>query len=280
MRKSIYSQEQIDQVLQLYSEGKSPTTIQDIVGFHKGGVRQIVIEHGKLRTAGQARRIGQGVLSLREDAFDIPTPDALYWIGFLYADGHIEKDVPYVTVTLGEKDKGHLEKFSQFMGGYLNIREVTQSKKGAPGQVNFDYKYYRVGFNCKQVHSKLMDYGFTHNKTLSLDPHPLLKNSRDFWRGVVDGDGWLCYTGDKRADGKYNYCAVGLSGTEATIVEFISFVESAGIKTMCTPKKRKGANVWQVDIHGTPAIAVSKLLYQDATTYLDRKYAKYLEFIS
>lgn len=282
MKKLIYTQEQVDQVLKLYNEGTSPTDISKQVGFGKMNVRSLIREYGTLRTRGQSIRIGKGIEFLKEDAFNILTPGALYWIGFLYADGSISSKEPYVTLVLSGKDKEHLNKFSEFMGGHLKVHDISkhyQKDRKLKGQVNYDYEYFKIGFNSPQVHSRLRELGFTSSKSIAIIPHELLRYSRDFWRGVVDGDGWVCWTGDKRADGKYNYPCVGLSGTEGTIKGFLDFIRSSGVITEATCKWRRNSKVCEVDIHGTKGREVAELLYKDSTVYLDRKYQKYLEFI-
>lgn len=279
MKKAVYTQDQIDKVVELYTAGLSPTQIQKVVGFHRGGIRQIARDQGIARNREDANRLNKGVLSIKVDAFDILTPETLYWIGFLYADGHIEKSCNNVTVTVSEKDRGHLEKLNAFMGGHLNIRDVTPKKMiPAPGQVNFGNRYYRIGFRSKQIHDRLKDLGFTHNKTNSIIPHDLLKCSRDFWRGVVDGDGWICKINDNRYESQKNKPSLGLSGTQSTLIEFINFLLLSGITTTVTPSKRKKANVWELNLNGKYGFEAAVLLYKDAPVYLERKYQKYLEF--
>lgn len=245
-------------------------------------MRYLKEEAVTLRSKSELVRRGKGISQLREDAFDLLLPEALYWVGFLYADGHIEKDRPRITFTLSEKDKSHIEKFNQFMGGALNVREVTQKKEKvtpAPGQKNFDYKYFRISFSSLRVYNRLKGLGFTHNKTYGLAPHESLRYSRDFFRGVLDGDGWVCMSGDSRANGKYNYPIVGLSGTDETIKEFLSFIRSSGIETQASSLKKKG-EVWQTDLHNAPAKKVLALLYKDSSVFLDRKYAAAMEIIN
>lgn len=273
----------IQNAIVLYKSGKTLNSICKELHLDGTTLRRFLIQEGILRSRGEAIRNGKTEGRVKDDAFDVLTSECLYWIGFLYADGHIEKDRPKISLTLSEKDKHHLEKFNQFISnGTLAINDVTQDspKNYARGQVNFEGKYWRITFSSKQIYNRLKEFGFTHLKTYSIVPKEYLAYSRDFWRGCIDGDGWVCTTGDKRANGKYDYAEIGLSGTQETCLYFLHYIENINIKTDAQPRKRKDANVYQIDIHNVPAKKVLDLLYKDATIYLDRKYQKYLEIIN
>lgn len=60
---------------------------------------------------------------LRHDAFDELTPDAAYWIGFLFADGSVfgRGKSAYVQARLSERDREHLVKLRGFLGSNHKI---------------------------------------------------------------------------------------------------------------------------------------------------------------
>lgn len=273
MKKAEFTQDVIDTIVSMYAQNIRVIDVARHIKTSNVRILDLLSELGLKRTKAESMRRNRGISILDNSVFDILTSDALYWIGFLYADGHIDKDRPRISVTVAEIDRPHLEKLNNFLGGGLNIVEVKVNKK-APGQIKEIGKYYRLAFSDKKIYEKLQQFGFTHNKTLSLDPHPLLKNSRDFWRGVVDGDGWICRTGCIK-----NSETLGLSGTESTIGNFLEFLNSSGVITKALPRKDKRANVWKTDLHCGVAVTGSKILYKNSTTYLDRKYEKYLSFI-
>jgi hypothetical protein len=95
-------------------------------------------------------------------------------------------------------------------------------------------------------------------------------NSRDFWRGVVDGDGWLCETKDK-----YKYQVIGLSSTESTLLIFLKYIKLNNIVTETKPNKDKRHDVWGIDVRADPAKKIINLLYKNSSVYLDRKYKIY-----
>ena len=279
-RKLLSTDLRVLEAIQMYQSGVTFKGVLKHFRMDGASLNKFLLEKGIKKTRSEQVRKGKGVLRLKDEAFDLLTPEALYWIGFLYADGHIEKEPrPRISLSLAEKDRDHLNKLNLFIGGDLKIREVfITGKQESRGQINFDGRYYRAAFSSRRIYDKLVSLGFTHNKTYDLVPHRLLKDSRDFWRGVVDGDGWICMSGDKRAEGKYNYPIIGLSGTDETIKDFLYFVKLSGVATKAESSKKKG-EVWQVDLHNTPAKQVLTLLYKDAPVYLDRKFKMYQQII-
>jgi len=57
------------------------------------------------------------------------TPEAYYWIGFLMADGNfdIHGYVNRLTLFLSEKDKEHIQKFSQFIEVPVTTRKEKEN---------------------------------------------------------------------------------------------------------------------------------------------------------
>lgn len=272
-----YTEQQIEQILTLYNGGMSVKNVAITTGFGRKAIFNLIkklVPDKRTLANGEGQRARHGT-QMNSEAFDILTPEALYWIGYLYADGGIEAKRPIVA--LGSIDKEHLDKYSQFFGGNLKVHTYKNSNRSLRGCTEEDGIIYRVAFGNKKIHNRLIELGFTSNKSSYILPHPLLINSRDFWRGVVDGDGWI--GNYKRSDCNKRIETIGLSGTELTLIEFINFINNSGIVCGTTPLKKKGGNVWGVDIHSTIAKKVMTLLYKDSSVYLDRKYRIYQEII-
>lgn len=257
----------VKRAIVLYKSGKAIKPICKQLHMDGQTLRKLLIVGGILRTRGEAVRGGKSNAVVNDAVLDIFTSEALYWIGFLYADGHIEKDRPRVALTLSEVDKHHLRKFGEFFGENLVIRKAEGRVMKNNGYVS--NPTFRVAFSSKKIYQKLVDMGFTHRKTYEIIPNDVLINSRDFWRGVVDGDGWVI-------NGKV--IGVGLSGSELTIKEFLYFIRKSGIETATSPlKSTRSDHLWSCELHSHKAVSVLKLLYENATVHLDRKYQKYLE---
>lgn len=275
MKKTEITQEHIDIIKSMYAERVSAHKIARTIKTSNEVVYNILTELGIRRTKAETMRANKGIKYIASDAFDVYTEDSLYWIGFLYADGSIEKSRPRIVVTTSEDDIVHLEKFKLFLGGHVNITKLPTITKMLKGQVNASKEHYRIAFSDRRIYERLQELGFTNMKSYDAVPHEDLLDSRHFWRGVIDGDGWLCRTGCK-----YNRENIGISGTEATVTEFIKFVNRNEVETATNARKDERANVWRGDFHSNKAIAIATLLYKDSTIYLDRKYEKYLSFIS
>lgn len=239
------------EVLKLYSEGVSQIEIEKRLQMTRKTIRELIKSselHYKTKSEQWLIRYGN---ELDETVFDELTPEALYWIGFLYADGHIIKDRGYsIELALKKEDKEHIVKFKSFLSASNPIKDF---KKGDASRI-------RIG--SQKLWQKLKDLGFDNNKSFTAKPNELLKNSRDFWRGVIDGDGGIHV--------KYN--SITLCGTFETIKEFIEFCESNK-----KPSKASGKELYQVHFYGKEAIKIANLLYKDSEIFLDRKYQKYLE---
>jgi hypothetical protein len=253
--------ETLNKVLELYNLGKSQTYIEKELNLTRKTIRELLKSKGiEYRDRSKQKFIDYGT-QLDETVFDQLTPESLYWIGLLFADGHIEKNEFSVSLTLSNKDYEHLEKFKRFL---KSNRKITKDHGDCS----------RVRVNSKKLWSRLKELGFTHNKSEVEKPHSLLKNSKDFWRGVVDGDG-----------GVYNYeymQQMALCGTLETIFDFAIFCNSyAGvIDKYPSPSDKKGYaknKLFQISYYSKDCKKVLDLLYKDATVYLERKYNTYLE---
>jgi len=238
-----------EKVLELYSQGVSQIEIEERLQMTRKTIRELIKNsdlHYKTKSEQWLIRYGN---KLDETVFDELTPEALYWIGFLYADGHIIGSRGYsIELALKKEDKGHIEKFKKFLKCSNPIRENKNN--------------FRIRIGSQKLWQKLKDLGFDNNKSFTAKPHELLKNSRDFWRGIIDGDGGVHV--------KYN--SITLCGTLETIKEFIEFCKSNK-----QPSKASGKELYQVHFYGKDAIKIADLLYKDSEIYLDRKYEKYLE---
>jgi hypothetical protein len=254
------SEEQKEKVKSLYLQGLSQSQIEKDLKMTRKTIRSILKEAGIDRTKSEQWRKRWGS-SLNECVFDELTPEAIYWIGFLYADGHVRKDGAEhsIEVEIELKDREHLVKFAKFLECNKEPKQYSNN--------SCTLKIY-----SKKINQKLKELGLHHNKSYTAKPHELLKNSRDFWRGVVDGDGSI--------SNQLGSAFIHLCGTKDTIQEYINFLNLQKVNTKAKPNKpQQDKSLHQVGLACDKAIIAMDILYKDATIYLDRKYQKYLEFI-
>ena len=172
MKKLQITDSRIQIALEKYLQGSTLTQVSSELKIDRNALAKLFKRHDLLKNRSELIRKGKGKTKVKDEALDILTPEALYWIGFLYADGHIEKDRPRISLTLQKEDVVHLDKFSKFFG--CTIREVKGSGKYK------DIIYLRCAFSSRKIYDKLKFFDFTNNKTLSITPHYLLIGSKDF----------------------------------------------------------------------------------------------------
>jgi len=184
-----------------------------------------------------------------EGAFDQITPESAYWMGFLLADGcihYLRGKYPKVVLELGVEDWAHVEKFRQFI---QTDTKVAPSHLGAAA---------RLEVTSEHIVNALKFYGITERKSLTATVAPELRHNRDFWRGVVDGDGYLGYN-------KGNNCPhLGLVGTRDVIN---SFKEFCGIEGTIGTQYKISTLVY----YSYNAALLARRLYNGASLFLDRK---------
>jgi translation initiation factor 2 beta subunit (eIF-2beta)/eIF-5 len=205
---------------------------------------------------------GRRVHAVNESIFDNITEDSAYWIGFLMADGYIEvgkHGSPRIAITLAKEDLQHLDKFATYLQSTYNILE---KKVHVNGKVIIQYT---LRFSSKKIADVLATYGVVPKKS-HIAKVIDLKNNRHFWRGVLDGDGWLGnrngHDGDK----------IVLVGSHDLLYQFKEFMEKNIPEAVI--KIKPVGKYWRLYVYGNTARMLAKLLYDNCHTALDRKLAK------
>lgn len=191
-----------------------------------------------------------------------------YVFGLLVTDGHLElmeRNRGRVQLEVNEKDKDICEKlFHLIPDSHLTSRERD---------TNFKNSYKSCAFSNNQLafRQELIDFGFpTENKTLTASIPSQEYSASDFWRGVIDGDGSLGFTGQG-----IPYLSL-VTKSENLKQEYCKFLlDNFGIEKRINRNARD--NVYNIIVYREDALAVSKVLYENAPIYLDRKYNSYLE---
>ena len=267
-------EEKREQLITLYKQGKSIQNLAEFLGMSKVTVRTVIRSAGlEIRTQSSQQLIMNGSSSLKHCAFDVLTEEALYWIGFIYADGYVYKKQNrcLINIDLNSQDHEHLEKFKAFLKAGVSVRKYERLKNGKI------YNSSVITISSKALFDKLTSFGFTNNKTYTACVHPDLAHHPAFWRGVFDGDGWISRTHTRQ----YQYAWVGLCGTQNTVQSFINLVKTNNIQTdVVKARHKKGTkNNYEIAFVNKIGLQVLNLLYKDATIYLERKYNKYQQII-
>lgn len=196
---------------------------------------------------------------VNDRAFDKITPEAAYWMGFLFTDGHITTPVgsgePRLIVGLGEKDRAHLEKLKAFLSATNPIR-ASKPKTLKNGKQR---RCVYLSVRSQRICSRLRDHGFQKKELRS--PSMRLVESKDFWRGCVDGDGSI---------GAYGgYPRINLCGHTPMLEKFRDWLATQGFSTFNLNRTTSG--IFIIVTSGEQAIKMIDLLYSNAVVFLDRK---------
>jgi predicted HTH domain antitoxin len=235
-------------VVELYARGESTAQIAERLSVTPVTILKVLHKRGV--------RVRGGRPGQRDDAFDLFTTEAAaYWAGFLFADGCVHKRngyQPTVSVGLSERDHSHLVKLKTF----LESSNVIYQSAGK-------YPSCHFSVTSSLLARRLMDAG-----RYSGPIDPVLAKSRDFWRGVVDGDGSI---------GKYIIkphlapkAQFRVFGEFRILVEFRDYLNSnaeLGVNLSVRPHK----SIYMIGTTGSSAVRIIAHLYEDAQVVLDRK---------
>lgn len=251
VNNKVLSPKEEKEVIKLFQEQYlSQTEIAKKFSICTKTVREILERHDiKKRALSESYR----KYDLNQQVFEKITPESSYWIGFLLADGCVskeEKGSDMISLRLCDKDKSHLKKFRNFLETEKPIYKETSRK-------HIENSFY---ISSQKIVDDLKRFGVIPRKSLIANPKGI--DNRDFWRGVVDGDGCL-YLSQK------GFPSLILYGAEQVCKKFQDFV-----KNFCKTKAsfHQKQNIYYFSISGSYARKTAKKLYENAEVYLDRKY--------
>lgn len=207
---------------------------------------------------------------------EVDTEEKAYWLGFLTADGWINKnDKNNAGVTgmeLQYGDMNHLKKFNKSIGGNY---QITDRWRTCSLSNNQDKKNHMCCIRIFSLimYNSLVNKGFTKDKSYDYHiPHLRSDLVRHYIRGYFDGDGCLCFT-NKSFHINFVTASKILNDDVAEVLKLENFhvTESQYINDFNTI-------MYRIDIcRQQDKINFLDWIYQDCNIYLDRKYKKYLK---
>lgn len=253
------------ELLELVNLKKSAREIANILGINYTSV------HKKLRKLGINLYNYHNELKFDNTVFDdIDTEEKAYWLGFLFADGHISSTVNTVELALKGEDKEHLEKYNNFLRNKASVKTSKVKCK------NKEYTRCRCGVTNKHFHDTLVSLGCVPRKSLILKfpDASIFKNTsliRHFIRGYFDGDGCICAT-------KRGRMVLSVMGTKEFLEELNLFLPVRSFVYL-KDKRRPNTNTYTITFSCSKADCVAKYLYKDSTIYLNRKYNRFCRLV-
>lgn len=258
-----------ERIEELYLEGKTAKEISTLLGFK---YHQPIYNFFKKRGWERIGKSGKRTYKVNESFFKcINTEEKAYILGFICADGHIDKDRLVITVSI--KDKDILEKIRAVMQSNHPIKEVTRTnpynKTNRKTLTLVELMIGSVG-----LVKSLFDMGLTTNKTYTLNgdilkyiPKYLM---RDFLRGYFDGDGNVFFGRRYSSGYKYN---INICGNEDFLLKsFQTYFPS--INKLYKDLYSKQCYVWKISQRDRVRDFMC-YLYYNSSIFLQRKYNEF-----
>jgi len=239
-----------------YAAGETIESLATAAGISWGTMKDALHRWGAtMRRSGPTR-----LYRLDESFFErIDTEEKAYWLGFAFADGSVIANCRVFRTELHRRDVQHLRKLATALQTDIPIKPFPA------------HSSYYLAVGSAKLCRFLSRHGCVPNKTCRHGTPKIAKKLlRHFYRGVVDGDGSLfCSTKSKA-------WAFDCVGSRVFIEDFQAWLmRRLGLSAT---KLRCRGEAWSVRYDGTRQVAqIGRLLYANATVFLDRKNAKYLQ---
>ncbi len=266
--------DQAARIVSAYEAGASLVDAGSIFGLSRcfvvGLFKRLCVT---IRHDGEAHR--QHALNERAFADAANDPTAAYVVGLLFADGCITRSSAkraQITIGLSGDDGRHLEMVRDFLG---SDHPLVHKEKGGSFERSKFSTVLRV--SSAVMADDLARYGVVPRKSLTAEARGGVEASRDFWRGVVDGDGsiWLQRTGPYPNS---VFPFMNLCGSLATVRQFKHFLNAHGISSYRI-RSNSSVNCWRVDVGSSKAYHAINLLYDGCGIALPRKLARAREIL-
>lgn len=267
---NVLSQQEIDNIVEMYQNNVSLREIERRTSHGRPAITKMLETLGVKTTSGNHYRYN----FFNFDFFEkIDNELSAYWLGFMYADGCVEKQNKYgeqtFKIAIHEKDRELLENFKIDINSTYPIRE-DHSRDKEHVQVIQQLRSQKTVDDLKRL-------GCVENKSLilkfpSIEQVPL-EFLPHFIRGYFDGDGSISkYKRQQTYSYDFN---ISFVGTESFIKGLYEYIQMGSI---ITDKRKK--NSWYLNINGNQQIIkFYHLLYDNATRFMKRKYEIFQELL-
>lgn len=247
----LFTDEQEAVIAQRYLEGESTRALARDLGCDRIAIKGTLERQGvEQRSPAERNR----VYVLNPHVFDVIDNElAAYWLGFAYADGCVYKKT--FKAGLRGADGNHLKKLRAFMQSESPVHRYT-TKSG--------HKVAHIEFTDQHLAQQLRQLGIIPKRSkfqamIEQVPEHLYHH---WLRGLFDGDG------SARKRPGIEFCG------SKEMMEWIRVLLSK--KAQTNPnlgiQKHTTANLYYLRYDGRKqAIRIAAYMYQDATTWMDRK---------
>jgi hypothetical protein len=200
----------------------------------------------------------------------LDTPQLSYIVGFLQSDGHHQSNTRNrgkITVELQAADRPLLEAFQSLFPMYSSISERTRD-------TNFKEAYTSCCWSLFDWDTRLelerlgVPVGA---KSETVAPPSWGFSQRDYFRGLVDGDGSLGMTGK-------GWPFVSLTTkSDAIATSYVQYLGQVTGSQLKQARRNRRDNIFNLMVQKEDAQKLAHALYENSTLRLGRKHASYLE---
>ena len=255
-----------EEIIKLYKEGKSMREIEKLTHHSRSTISKILKENDiHIRYQNETSKL----YKCNDDYFEqIDNPEKAYWLGFLMADGFIESKRTNgnqkIGLTLGIKDKEHVEKFNKCLDSTYPIKIYKGSG------YNPDGLFAKLLITSQKMVDDLKRHGIVENKTnIAQFPDSIpIEYQIDFIRGYFDGDGSIYF------DNMLKAYRIGMVGTKQLLEKIAEILD---IKTKISHEK---GHVYCLMCNSRDKLnEVLHKMYDNSTVHLDRKHEIFLDYL-
>ncbi len=217
-------------------------------------------ETGGIQERECSRCGGTGIEPLPTPGIPV-TEDLAYFTGLLITDGWVRGN--RLGIGLKRSDYQSVKKLCAFLGV---SHDSIRTKKNGPNHEDLSI----VEITNAEISQKLSPLGFVRGKKNRF-VHASLSINKDFWRGVIDGDGHISYSsgGSPRVE---------LTSPPGIIQPFIRFCRELGC---LNPKSYTDESkvVKKVGVYSENALKFLETLYVGSNIHMERKYRVAMELL-
>lgn len=265
----------IEEYLNTPELDRSLGTISNKYGLNRKTLQKYLIENGyEISKSGAA-------CNFDYTKFDnIDSEEKAYWLGFIFADGYVNTNGNKFGINLSLKDISHLEKFNKFLNYPKGLTISKTHQFGTKSTTNNNgEELYMVStvIGNKHMRDSLISKGCVPNKSLILKfpSEEILPKElqRHFIRGYFDGDGTIGLYPHSKTNPKLEESLL-IVGTKP-FLEKVQDVLGIGFlmhKTNCSEF------TFRLGYSTKKAFNAAKIMYDNSTIYLERKYNIYKKF--
>lgn len=262
----VFMQEEKELICDRYLAGESATAIAKRLSVHCVSIYRTLKEMGVvIRSQSAAQR----KYPLKESVFDDAENDeeAAYFVGLLMADGSVPRrsarSEACLRLCLTWTDRDIIIRLQHFLQTNKPFtKENAHGYEGTKPSCRFEV------FSRRLVEA-VARYGVVPNKS-GREAVSRLENNKHFWRGMIDGDGWLCLTCGRHP-------IIGLTGSLRIVEQFSDFAWSVVGKREKKPERN--GSIWKMVIGYKAGYRLIQHLYGDCRIALARKESKAKEIL-